>query len=267
MTGLLSTTLPSATLLTAGAALTDVRQTVLDGSLLVALPIAMAAGAVSFLSPCVLPLVPGYLGYVTGLTGVDLEQQRRGRMVTGIGLFVLGFTVPYVILGFAVGAVGAALQEHEDLVARVLGVVTIVLGLLYTGLLPGLRGEARLDVRPTAGLAGAPLLGAAFGLSWTACTGPTLGAIMALAGIGGSPGRGMILATAYCLGLGLPFLFAGLAYRRAMGAFAVLRRHSATITRVGGLLLVGVGVLLVTGVWGQWMNELRGSISGFETVI
>jgi cytochrome c-type biogenesis protein len=262
MTALLATTILS------GAAPADVRQTVLDGSLLVALPIAMAAGAVSFLSPCVLPLVPGYLGYVTGLTGVDLEHQRRGRMVAGIGLFVLGFTTLYVILGFTVGAVGAALQDHQDLITRVLGAVTIVLGLVYTGMVPALGGEARPDVRPAAGLAGAPLLGAVFGLSWTACTGPTLAAIMALAGsIGASPGRGALLATAYCLGLGIPFLLAGLAYRRAMGAFAVLRRHSGTISRIGGILLVVVGVLLVTGIWGQLMNELRGTISGFETVI
>jgi cytochrome c-type biogenesis protein len=253
---------------TGAVPLADVSQTVLDGSLLVALPVAMAAGAVSFLSPCVLPLVPGYLGYVTGLTGVDLEHQRRGRMVAGIGLFVLGFTVLYVMLGFAAGALGGALQEHQDTVTRVLGVVTIMLGLVYAGAVPRLSGrEAHLDVRPAAGLAGAPLLGAVFGLSWTACTGPTLAAILGLAGIGGNAGRGALLATAYCLGLGLPFLLAGLAYRRAMGAFAALRRHSVLISRIGGVLLVVVGLLLVTGVWGQLMNDLRGSISGFKTVI
>ena len=254
--------------MTGAVPLADVSQTVLDGSLLVALPVAMAAGAVSFLSPCVLPLVPGYLGYVTGLTGVDLEHQRRGRMVAGIGLFVLGFTVLYVMLGFAAGALGGALQEHQDTVTRVLGVVTIMLGLVYAGAVPRLSGrEAHLDVRPAAGLAGAPLLGAVFGLSWTACTGPTLAAILGLAGIGGNAGRGALLATAYCLGLGLPFLLAGLAYRRAMGAFAALRRHSVLISRIGGVLLVVVGLLLVTGVWGQLMNDLRGSISGFKTVI
>jgi cytochrome c-type biogenesis protein len=248
--------------------LSGVRETVLDGSLLLALPIAVAAGAVSFLSPCVLPLVPGYLGYVTGLTGVDLEEQRRGRMAAGIGLFVLGFTVLYVILGFTAGALGSALQRHQDVITRVLGVVTIALGLVYAGAVPTLQREARLDVRPAAGLAGAPLLGAAFGVSWTACTGPTLTAILALAGsVGAGPVRGALLATAYCLGLGIPFLLAGLAYRRAMGAFAVLRRHSTMITRVGGVMLVVVGVLLVTGTWGQLVNQLRGTISGFETVI
>lgn len=248
--------------------LSGVRETVLDGSLLLALPIAAAAGAVSFLSPCVLPLVPGYLGYVTGLTGVDLEEQRKGRMVAGIGLFVLGFTVLYVILGFTAGALGSALQRHQELVTRVLGVVTIVLGLVYSGAVPALQRQARPDLRPAAGLAGAPLLGAAFGVSWTACTGPTLTAILALAGsVGAGPVRGALLATAYCLGLGLPFLLAGLAYRRAMGAFAVLRRHSTTITRVGGVMLIVVGVLLVTGIWAQLMNQLCGTINGFETVL
>ena len=260
-------TVLAAGLVSTGILLADVQQTVLDGSLLIALPVAVAAGVVSFLSPCVLPLVPGYLGYVTGLTGVDLERQRRGRMVAGIGLFVLGFTAPYVALGFAAGAVGEVLQDHQLLITRMLGVVTVVLGLVYLGAVPVLRGEARLDVRPAAGLAGAPLLGAVFGLSWTACTGPTLAAILGLAGIGGNAGRGALLATAYCLGLGLPFLVAGLAYRRAMGAFTVLRRHSVAIGRAGGVLLVVVGILLVTGVWGQLMNVVRGTIAGFETVI
>jgi cytochrome c-type biogenesis protein len=230
--------------------------------------VAFVAGLLSFLSPCVLPLVPGYLGYVTGLTGVDLEHQRRGRMVAGIGLFVLGFTALYVPMGATAGAIGAAVQEHQDVITRVLGGVTILLGLVYAGALPLLAGQARPDLRPAAGLAGAPLLGAVFGLSWTACTGPTLGAILALAGsMGASPVRGAVLATGYCLGLGIPFLLAGVAYRRAMGAFAVLRRHAGAISRAGGALLVVVGVLLVTGVWGQLMNDLRGTIAGFETVI
>jgi cytochrome c-type biogenesis protein len=243
------------------------QQTVLDGSLLLALPVAVAAGAVSFLSPCVLPLVPGYLGYVTGLTGVDLEQQRRGRMVAGIGLFVLGFTALFVAFGFAAGALGEALQAHQDLITRILGGVTILLGLIYAGALPLLTREVRLDARPAAGLAGAPLLGAVFGLSWTACTGPTLASILSLAGIGGSPVRGAVLATAYCLGLGIPFLIAGLAYRRATRAFAVLRRHSTMISRLGGLLLVALGILLVTGVWGVWANDLRGSFPSLWTGI
>jgi cytochrome c-type biogenesis protein len=245
----------------------SVGQTVLDGSLLLAVPIALAAGLVSFLSPCVLPLVPGYLGYVTGLSGVDLEQQRRGRLLAGAALFVAGFTAVYVALGFAAGALGFALQEHSSGLARVLGVVTIALGLIYLGVLPGLAGERRLDVRPAAGLAGAPLLGAAFGLGWTACTGPTLAAVEALAGIGGNPGRGALLATAYCFGLGVPFLLAAVAYRRALGTFAAVRRHRVLVTRVGGALLVTVGVLLATGAWFSLMTHLQGLVTGFEPVI
>jgi cytochrome c-type biogenesis protein len=241
--------------------------TVLDGSLLLAVPIAVLAGVVSFLSPCVLPLVPGYLGYVTGLTGVDLEQQRRGRMVAGVALFVAGFTAVYVVIGWGAGALGASLQEHADALQRVLGVVTIGMGLLFAGWLPGLDRPRRLSIRPAAGLAGAPLLGAVFALGWTACTGPTLAAILALAGLGGNPARGALLATFYCLGLGIPFLLAALAYRRAMGAFDVVRRHRAVVTRAGGVLLVGLGVLLVTGAWDDVMARLTSSIADFETVL
>jgi cytochrome c-type biogenesis protein len=133
--------------------------------------------------------------------------------------------------------------------------------------LPLLGGERRLDVRPAAGLAGAPLLGAVFAIGWTACTGPTLSVIMALTLDGASATRGALLATAYCLGLGIPFLLAGLAYRRALGAFAVVRRHRVVVTRIGGVMLVAVGILLATGVWTTIMQHLQTSISGFETVI
>lgn len=266
-TGLTGAGLTSAGLTGAGLAV-DLRQTVLSGPLLLAVPIAVAAGLISFLSPCVLPLVPGYLGYVTGLTGVDLEQQRRGRLVTGIGLFVLGFTAVFVTIGFAAGAVGEALQRHETVITRVLGVVTIGLGLVYLGAVPALQRTSRLDARPMAGLAGAPLLGVVFGLGWTPCIGPTLGAILAMAGsIGASPARGALLATAYCLGLGLPFLLVGLAYRRAMGALAVVRRHRVAVTRIGGAMLIGVGLLLVTGLWTVLVARLQGSISGYTTVL
>jgi cytochrome c-type biogenesis protein len=249
------------------ATVAGTQQTVLDGSLLLAVPLAMAAGLVSFLSPCVLPLVPGYLGYVTGLTGVDLERQRRGRLLAGTGLFVLGFTAVYVVMGTTVGALSGLLTEHATVIARVLGAVTIVLGLVYLGAVPALQRDRRLDVRPAAGLAGAPLLGAVFAIGWTACTSPTLGAILALTGIGGNPGRGALLATAYCLGLGLPFLLAGLAYRRMMGAFAVVRRHRALVTRAGGVMLVVIGVLITTGAWSALTRALSGSIAGFEVAV
>jgi cytochrome c-type biogenesis protein len=246
------------------AVLAGAQQTVLDGSLVVAVPLAVAAGLVSFVSPCVLPLVPGYLGYVTGLTGIDLEQQRRGRMVAGMGLFVLGFTAVYVVVGTTVGALAGLFTEHAVAISRVLGVVTILLGLVYLGAVPALQSDRRLDLRPAAGLAGAPLLGAVFAIGWTACTGPTLGAILALTGIGGNPARGALLATAYCIGLGVPFLIAGLAYRRAMGAFAAVRRHRTTVTRIGGAMLVIIGLLIATGVWTRLTTALSGSIAGFE---
>jgi cytochrome c-type biogenesis protein len=244
-----------------------IERTVADGSLLLALPIAVAAGLVSFLSPCVLPLVPGYLGYVTGLTGVDLEQQRRGRMVAGMLLFVLGFTAVYVLIGWTAGSLGAALFEHQEGLSRVLGLVTIALGVVYLGAGPWLQRTRRLDLRPAAGLGAAPLLGAAFGLSWTACTGPTLAVIVNLGLIGGDPGRGIVLAIAYCLGLGIPFLLAGLAYRRAMGAFEVVHRHRTLVTRIGGAMLVTVGVLLATGLWTGLLAAVKGAIAGFEPVL
>jgi cytochrome c-type biogenesis protein len=244
-----------------------VSETVLDGSLVLALPIAVLAGFVSFASPCVLPLVPGYLGYVTGLTGVDLERQRRGRMAAGAALFVAGFSAVFVTAGWLAGAAGDALVEQRATLTRVLGALTIVLGLVFAGLVPGLAGSRRLDVRPTAGLVGAPLLGVVFGLGWSPCIGPTLAAIVSLSGEFGDPARGAVLATAYCVGLGVPFLFAALAYRRAMSAFGVLRRHRVAITRAGGVMLVAIGVLLVTGWWGQLVGGLQGAITDFIPVV
>jgi cytochrome c-type biogenesis protein len=241
--------------------------TVLDGSLLLAVPIAVLAGLVSFASPCVLPLVPGYLGYVTGLTGVDLEEQRRSRMLLGVLLFVAGFTVVFVAMGWLAGAAGNALQAHRDILSQVLGALIIVFGLVFVGLVPQLSGTRRLDVRPTAGLIGAPLLGIVFGLGWTPCIGPTLGAIIALSGDYGDARRGALLAFFYCAGLGLPFLAAALAYRRAMSAFGVLRRHRVAITRAGGVMLVVIGVLLVTGIWGDLIIRTQNLINNFVPVV
>lgn len=239
-----------------------------DGSLVLACAVAVLAGLVSFASPCVVPLVPGYLGYVTGLGGADrgdLQNRQKTRMLAGATLFVAGFTAVFVLLGYLVGDVGRALYTYQGPIVRVLGAVTVLLGLVFAGLVPGLAGSRPVRLRPAAGLVGAPLLGVVFALGWTPCVGPTLGAILALGMT--DPDRGMLLAAFYCAGLGLPFLAAALAYRRAMASFGVLRRHRVAITRFGGGLLVLIGLLLVTGVWTDLMVWLRGGISGFEPAI
>src|SRR4051812_24013689 len=179
----------------------DLGATVAGGSLLLALPIALVAGLVSFVSPCVLPLVPGYLSYVTGMSG----DPRRGRMVLGSALFVLGFAIVFVLGGALFGSMGSALRGNADVITRVLGAVTVVLGLGFLGLIPGLQRDFRIHRLPAAGLAGAPLLGIVFGLGWTPCIGPTLAVVLTLSVDQGGAARGALLAFAYALGLGLPF--------------------------------------------------------------
>lgn len=241
----------------------DLASTVASGSLALALPIAVAAGLVSFLSPCVLPLVPGYLSYVTGMSA----DPRRGRMVAGIVLFVLGFASVFVAGGALFGGLGAVLFGNAEIITRVLGALTIVLGLAFMGVIPGLQRDFRIHRLPAAGLAGAPLLGLVFGLGWTPCIGPTLAVVLTLGLNEGSAGRGAILAFAYALGLGLPFVAAGLAYSRALRTFKAVRRHSQLITRAGGVMLVVVGLLLVTGLWEQLVATTQGWVGGFEPVI
>ena len=245
--------------------------TVTDGPVLFALPVAAAAGLVSFLSPCVLPLVPGYLSYVTGLTGVDLaddsEQHARGRVVLGAVLFVLGFSAVFVSEGAFFGGLGSTLQLHQRTVDIVLGVVTVLLGLAFLGLIPGMQRELRFHALPRAGLAGAPLLGVLFGVGWTPCLGPTLGAVQTLAFNQASAGRGAFLTFGYCLGLGLPFILTALAFRRALGAFAVVKRHYDVVLRTGGGLLIVIGLLLVSGVWEHLMISLRVLVRGFTPAV
>ncbi len=242
-------------------------ETVLTGSLALAVPVAALAGLVSFLSPCVLPLVPGYLGYVTGLSGAELASGRRGRLVLGVLLFVLGFSVVFVSYGLLFGGLGSLLLEHSETIMRVLGVVTIGLGLLFAGWLPGLSRDWRTEVRPAVGLAGAPMLGAVFGIGWTPCMGPTLAAVQALAFTEASAGRGALLSFAYCLGLGIPFLLAALAYQRASRWFQWVRRHQQAVMRAGGIMLIVLGVLLVTGLWNELMVSMQGWIGGFEVAV
>jgi cytochrome c-type biogenesis protein len=246
------------------AAAGDYNQTVLSGALLAAVPVAVLGGLVSFFSPCVLPLVPGYLSYVTGVTGTDLAEAKRGRMVAGASLFVLGFTAVFVSGGALFGNFGWTLQEHKDVITKVLGALTIVMGLAFMGLVGGItQREFRFHRRPAMGLAGAPLLGVLFGIGWTPCIGPTLGAVQALALNQASAARGALLTAFYCLGLGLPFILAAVAFRRALGAFGWVKRHYVWVMRIGGGMLVAVGVLLVTGVWDHIVYQMQIWSSGF----
>ncbi|MER6510143.1 cytochrome c biogenesis protein CcdA [Nonomuraea sp. NPDC048881] len=236
---------------------------VASGSLLLAVPIALLAGVVSFLSPCVLPLVPGYLSYVTGMSA----DPKRGRLVLGTVLFVAGFALVFVLSGALFGGLGSIMLGNAQVITRVLGVLTILLGLAFLGVLPGLMRDVRIHKLPAAGLAGAPLLGVVFGLGWTPCIGPTLAVVLTLGLNEGSASRGALLAVAYALGLGLPFVAAALAYSKALRTFQAVRRHTRLITRIGGGMMVAVGLLLVTGLWGAMIAAMQGLIGAFEPVI
>ncbi|MFP8886968.1 cytochrome c biogenesis CcdA family protein [Streptomyces mangrovi] len=239
------------------ASATEINETVLTGGLLLAVPIALLGGLVSFFSPCVLPLVPGYLSYVTGIGGADLAEARRGRMVLGASLFVAGFTAVFVSGGALFGYFGQTLLEHQETISRILGVVLIAMGLLFAGLLKGVgQREFRLHRRPAVGLAGAPVLGVLFGVGWTPCLGPTLTAVNALAFNEASAGRGALLTVVYCLGMGLPLILTAVAFRRAIGAFAAVKRHYAWVMRIGGGMLVALGVMMLTGVWDLLLTEM-----------
>jgi len=281
-----------------------------SGPLILAVPVAAAAGAVTFLSPCCLPLVPGYLSYVTGMSGAGSAGSGasqagaepaaarlasaqavgvqpagarlagagaapvsvggpslagpapppRGRVVAGTALFVLGFSALYTSYGLAFGGLGTALKAHQQVLTQVLGALTIVLGLLFAGVLDRFTFTGRIirpSLRPRAGLAGAPLLGLLFGLGWSPCIGPTLTAVLTLAETSGTAVRGAFLAFVYCLGLGIPFLIVALAFQRGMRAFGFARRHARLITGIGGGLLVLVGVLEVTGAWSAAITWLQ----------
>jgi cytochrome c-type biogenesis protein len=238
---------------------------------------------VSFASPCVLPLVPGYIGYVSGMAAASMNataeaggtggavttrvKPARSRVVAGVALFVLGFTVVFVSFGAAFGGLGSYLVRWEDVITRVLGAVVILLGLGFLGAVPFLQREARFHVTPRAGLWGAPLLGIVFGLGWTPCIGPTLGAVQALAIDEASAGRGALLGVAYCIGLGVPFLLVALGLGSSERMMDFLRRHRLAALRIGGGMLVLVGLLLVTGLWTQLTGAMQLWIGGFETVI
>jgi cytochrome c-type biogenesis protein len=247
-----------------------------SGPLLLAVAVSLIAGLVSFLSPCVLPLVPGYLSYVTGLAGADLDAalgvrkgtllpRRQGRVLLGTLLFIAGFSAVFISTGVVAAAVGQSLQRHARAVEIAVGAVVVVLGLAFIGLVPGLQREWRLHRLPAAGLLGAPVFGAVFALSWIPCVGPTLAAVLGLATAGGDTDRAVLLAAAYCLGIGLPFVAFGVGFRRLIGVFAAVRRNSRWVTRVGGAMLILVGLALLTGGWTDFTIWLRTTV-GVGTV-
>ena len=240
-----------------------------SGSMALAIPIAVFAGLVSFFSPCVIPLLPGYLSYTTGLSGAELAagDVRVRRMIAGSVLFVLGFSVVFVGLGVLSGSVSRWFVINQRVLTVVLGLLVIVLGLAFMGLVPLLQRDMRVHAVPSVGLAAAPLLGFLFGLGWTPCIGPTLGVILTLASFESGP-RGGVLLAFYSLGLGVPFVLAALMWRRALVAVSFIRRHQRWVTRVGGGMLVLVGIALLTGWWDQVVSWLQIQlISDFEVVV
>ncbi len=281
--------------------LMSVANLVFSGPLVLAVPVAAAAGAVSFLSPCCLPLVPGYVSYITGMSGADLQQRTargrvgtlvaagapgsadaldasgagtpavqltaRGRTLAGAALFVLGFAALFATYGALFGGLGATLSAHQRGLTQVLGAITIVLGLLFMGAFERFwvaGAVVRPNFRPRVGLVGAPLLGVMFGLGWTPCIGPTLTAVMSMSVTTGTAAKGAFLAFVYALGLGIPFLIAAFAVQRGMRAFGFARRHARLIMQAGGAMLVIVGVLQVTGVWADAIGSLQHWISGYS---
>jgi len=244
-------------------------ETAVGGSMILALPVALLAGLVSFFSPCVVPLLPGYLSYATGLGAAEVVEgtPRRGRMLAGASLFVLGFAVVFVITGVVAGSAGRVLAEYRSVITRVLGVLIIVLGLIFAGVLQIGQRDLRIHRIPTVGVAVAPLVGVVFALGWTPCLSPTLGVVVNLGFNEGTALRGGLLGFVYALGLGIPFVIAGLAFTKMARAIAFLRERQLLIMRIGGISMIIIGLLVVTGTWNTLTAVLRQWASSFETVI
>lgn len=234
-----------------------------------AVPVALLAGVVSFFSPCVLPLLPGYLSYATGLATTEVTSGRgsRGRILAGTSLFILGFALVFVSTGAVFGGLGGLLLAWSRPLSIAGGIVAIVLGLIFAGVIGVGQNTVRFSRAPAVGLAAAPLLGIVFGLGWTPCIGPTLAVVMTLALNEGTALRGAVLSLVYALGLGIPFLVAGLAFDRFRGTMDWVKRHHGLLQKVGGGLMVVVGVLLVTGIWDRLMGVFRQWVSAFGVVV
>jgi len=246
-----------------------VGELVLSGSLLIAILIALLAGVISFASPCILPLVPGYLGFIGGFAGGDgegaTEARNRRRLLLGVALFVLGFSVVFVTFGLVFGVAGLLLKQWMDIITRIAGVIVIIMGLVFIGQFTFLQRTARPGWRVATGLAGAPFLGLVFGLGWAPCIGPTLTAVLALSLDGGSPARGALLGAVYCLGLGIPFLLVALGFGWVSGSVTWLKRNIRIVNIVGGAVLVVIGLLMVTGLWQAMVSAFGAVIGAFVT--
>lgn len=245
------------------------QDTIYSGNLLLAVPVAVLAGLVSFFSPCVLPLLPGYLSYVSGVAAQDLAAARRGRLLAGSLLFVLGFSSVFVLGGALFGSVGLELEKYQRELSIATGIMVIALGLVFIGFIPFMQRETRVHAVPTVGLAIAPVLGVFFGLGWTPCIGPTLAAVLGLsfATDDASAARGAFLAATYCLGLGIPFVLAALGFGKFMHAVSWFKRNQRLVSVLGGVLLIAVGVMLLTGWWDELVGEMQTWVSGFETPV
>jgi cytochrome c-type biogenesis protein len=236
---------------------------VADGALWLAVPIAIAAGLVSFLSPCVLPLVPGYLGFLGGAVAPRSGAAAgRGRLLGGVLLFIAGFTVVFMTMNILGGTFGGFLLVYKDTITRVMGVVIILLGLVFIGLFGFAQRTLKPAVKGNLGLVGAPLLGLAMGLGWAPCIGPTLAVILGMSFDQASAGRGALLGLAYSLGLGIPFVLITLGFGWASRSIAFVRRHIRAVNIIGGALLIALGLLMVTGIWTMLMSDLQGVIAG-----